>query len=272
MKKIIALLALLITFAVNAQTKYDKTITVIVQDFSEKCGQDPGDAIFCLTDEKGVKIPERYSCIYDNQTWQVEPKDLITKEWILNAKYKGKKAVLFCMKSSGGAGWVVSKVEFSDVPKVESINQSSTSTEQTNDLDKYLGLYLSTKDSKYCISIGRFPTNTMVWTETGKYIPLDKKFIGKYFMSSVRAEYETSKVASYAGGYVAPRKGSIILGIDKDGTIHTHSFYYYNNVGGFAVPNIGGTTPGTEGKFVPGTNDHQDIMPNPANLFIWNTK
>jgi len=56
MKKTITLLALLLTIAINAQTKYDKTITVTIKDFGESCGEDACDAVFCWTDEKGMKI------------------------------------------------------------------------------------------------------------------------------------------------------------------------------------------------------------------------
>lgn len=131
MKKLITLLALIFTVSINAQT-YDKTITVIIKDFSEACGQGPGDAAFCLADEKGGELSERYSCNYENQTWQVEPKDLITKDWTLNAKYKGKKAILYCVKSVGGAGWVVQKVEISDMANNNQVNKDKLSIPTDN--------------------------------------------------------------------------------------------------------------------------------------------
>lgn len=132
MKKLFLLILGVITFTfINAQT-YDKTITVFVRDFSEECGQDPGDAAFCLTDEVGYPVKERYTCLYNNNSWKVEPQDLITKDWVINPKYKGQKATLYCSKSAGGAGWVVQKAEFVGVPSAP--DNSSNMTERLNKL------------------------------------------------------------------------------------------------------------------------------------------
>ena len=113
MKKIF-LFSICFLFVANifAQGPYDKVITVTIKDFSEACGEDPGDAVFCLLDEKGNAITERYSCFLDANLWIVEPKDLITENWVINPIYKGKKAMLYCVKHPGGAGWMVQKVEF----------------------------------------------------------------------------------------------------------------------------------------------------------------
>jgi hypothetical protein len=116
MKKYLILILLSLSVGIiKAQNKFDKTITVIIKDFSEACGDDPGDAIFCLTDENGGKITERYSCNMTSNVWEVEPQDLITDKWLINPKYKGKKAVLYCMKYPGGSDWIVKKVEFGDI-------------------------------------------------------------------------------------------------------------------------------------------------------------
>ena len=112
------LIPILLFFFINsvAQNNYDKVITVIVKDFSEACSQNPGDgdAVFCLTDEQGNKLTERYGCSMTANVWEVEPKDLITENWILDSKYKNKKAVLYCIKQKGLSGWIVRKVEFLD--------------------------------------------------------------------------------------------------------------------------------------------------------------
>jgi len=114
----LAVLVLLWLTASSVQAQdtvtYDTTVSVVIKDFSEDCGEDAGDAIFCLTDTAGNVITERYSCRYDNLTWRVQPQDLIGENWVLNPKYKGRKAILQCTKHPGGAGWIVEKVEFLD--------------------------------------------------------------------------------------------------------------------------------------------------------------
>lgn len=140
MKNLITILLLFFVLSINAQTNYDKTISVTIVEFSEACGEDPGDAIFCLTDEKGGKITERFSCEMDNQVWQVEPKDLITSEWVLNKKYKGKKATLYCVKSAGGAGWVVKKVEFGDASSAPKNQNASVANNQAQSFTGFISM------------------------------------------------------------------------------------------------------------------------------------
>lgn len=265
MKKVITflILALALTFNSQCQTKYDKTITVIINDFSESCGEDPGDAAFCLVDEKGSKITERYTCNYENETWQVEPKDLITKDWLLNSKYKGKKATLYCVKSAGGSGWQVQKVEIVDA----SIVAAKQSDLGDVGLEKYAGFYMFNNSKKFCFSIGKFPENTKIKTEVGSiYLPLDKKFIGKYFLVSDFFSWETSKVTSFAGGYIAPMTGNIILGIDKDGVITIQNYDNYGKKGDVMDLNI--SKPGIYGRFIPRSDGHYDLLVNNAK-YIW---
>lgn len=146
MKSIYAILVVLFPIflcAQNSSETYDKTISVIIKDFSEACGEDAGDAIFCLTDERGVKMTERYSCIMDANVWQVEPKDLITNEWVLNPKYKGKKATLYCMKHSGGAGWVVKKVSFDNSTASSNSNNPIKKENSISEIKKFTGMITS---------------------------------------------------------------------------------------------------------------------------------
>ena len=60
-------------FLTMGQAQNEKTISAVIKDFGESCGQDPGDAIFCLTDEKGQPIKERYTCNMTDGAWKVEP-------------------------------------------------------------------------------------------------------------------------------------------------------------------------------------------------------
>lgn len=260
-----AAIALVVIFLVQAQTSktYDKTITVIIKDFSEACGEDAGDAVFCLTDESGNPITERYSCSYENNTWKVGPSDLITKDWVLNPKYKGKKATLYCTKNSGGSGWLVEKVQF-DVDSA----MGNTKSGVEDDLAKYAGFY---QFMKYRISVNRFPLNSVVHTHTGdKYLPLDKKFIGQYFMSMEYVNYfDTTKVAAFAGGFIAPPTGNLIQSVGADGSITIKNYDNYGSDASTQVMDFSvNPNAGVCGKFVPGADGHYNLVVNNA-TYVW---
>jgi hypothetical protein len=179
MKKFVLLLLGLITFVIiNAQTT--KTFTVIVKDFSEECGQDSGDAIFCLTDENGSAIKERYSCLFSNGEWQVTPQDLITKDWVLNPKYKGKKATLYCSEGSGGAGWTVQKAEFAGI--------SSTSNNS-----------ITTADNEPKVITG--------------IITVSEKGMGKQI--NIQKEMDSPDIESYMIGRLDYESGKYLIGLYK---------------------------------------------------------
>lgn len=233
MKKLITFLAFIVTISINAQTKYDKTITVIIKDFSEACGEEPGDAAFCLTDEQGAKITERYSCNMTAGLWQVEPKDLITEKWELATKYKGKKATIYCAKHPGGAGWVVKKVEFG--VSSASVPSSQPDTGLDTDLDKYIGCY---KFLNSTYSISKFPTNSLVPLKGG-CVPLDKNLIGKYFLVKNAGLFcsDTTKVDAFKckdmKGFIMPTdytggtsfSANILVGVEKKGgRIHNQNY------------------------------------------------
>lgn len=130
MKTKTILTLIVVMFLTMGQAQNEKTISAVIKDFGESCGQDPGDAIFCLTDEKGQPIKERYTCNMTDGAWKVEPNDLITSEWVLNPMYKGKTAKLYC--KPGGGGWFVEKVEFITSGSTSaSNNQTSSNAVQT---------------------------------------------------------------------------------------------------------------------------------------------
>jgi hypothetical protein len=132
-------------------------------------------------------------------------------------------------------------------------------------LDKYAGLYVFMK-SKY--SVGKFPNNSRVHTETGdKYPALSPKFIGKYFLAKDGLSYETTKVQSYAGGFVAPPIGNIILGVDKaSGEINIQNYNNYGKSGDIIEFGLGGT--GTYGKFILRDDGKYDLQVDGAR-HVW---
>lgn len=252
---------------IKAQNKFDKTITVIIKDFSEACGDDPGDAVFCLTDEKGGKITERYSCGYDNETWRVEPKDLITKDWVLNTKYKGKKATLYCTKPTGGAGWLVEKVDFGTGASTAA---APSKIESDKDLDKYIGCY---KFLTYSYTISKFPLNSLV-PLSGGCVPLEKKLIGKYFIVKTPGKWcsDTSAVDIYKcpgmKGFIVPTDytGVIsnygnILSVDDKGTINVQNYYIGEKL------ELGETLPSINKKFILRVDGKYDLKADNA-VFI----
>lgn len=174
----------------------EKTITAVLKDFGEACGQDPGDAIFCLTDEKGKVITERYTCNMTDGEWKVEPKDLITSEWTLNPKYKGKSVKLICVQ--GGGGWFVSKVEFT--------NSSNPSNNQKSDnaILTATGTITMSQEGMGCkITVNDGSANTLTLSpgnlkfETKKYFngycKLNPSYEGKKFVLSyaIRQTYNS---------------------------------------------------------------------------------
>jgi hypothetical protein len=257
MKKYLILILLSLSVGIiKAQNKFDKTITVIIKDFSEACGEDAGDAVFCLTDEKGGKITERYSCNYDNETWRVEPKDLITKDWILNAKYKGKKATLYCKKSSGGAGWVVEKVEI--------VNGESVSSQNLDkDFSKYSGCY---KFLNEYISIGKFPVATRIFTNN-KYVPLSKEILEKYYMTNGYSCLDTNFRQAGAEGFAVPKNkgqqnGDILIGVEKGGVIHNQNYNFYD--GKFNLVPLNSDDKPNAGKFILREDGKYNLLINNA--------
>lgn len=176
--------------SINAQTYIEKTISVTIVDFSEACGEDPGDAIFCLTDEKGSKITERYSCNMESNVWLVEPKDLITSDWVLNAKYKGKKATLYCSKTAGGAGWIVKKVEFGDA---SSAPKNQTASVANNQAQFFTGFISMSHEGMGCsLIVKKEMDSPEVMTFALGNINVDSK---KYFdgYCKLKANYERNK-------------------------------------------------------------------------------
>lgn len=255
-KTLLTALLMLVGLIVYSQTK---TVTVVLKDFSEACGEDPGDAAFCLTDEKGAPISERYSCVLSDGIWQVEPKDLITSNATLNPQYKDKTGKLYCSKSAGGAGWIVEKVEFDTQQMVQGGEVSA--------LDKYIGLYVFNNNKSMSFSIGKFPGNTVVKMDAAsKYLPLDKKFIGQYFMVNDFFSWETSKVTPFAGGYIAPMVGNLILGVSKNGEITIQNYDNYGKKGDVMELNLGGTS--VYGKFVLRADGKYDLLVNNAR-YVW---
>lgn len=147
-----------------------------------------------------------------------------------------------------------------------------TPEESTSSLDtameKYAGLYVYL--NHYYYSVGKFPGNSKVHTQTGdKYLALDQKFIGKYFFVEDRFVWDTKKTTDYAGGYVAPGVGNLLLGVDGDGTIHIQNYDNYSKATEPLEFNLGGTT--TYGKFVPRADGHYDLKVNNA-LYTWTKK
>lgn len=151
----------------------------------------------------------------------------------------------------------------------ESTSEVAATTEVTQDLDtdleKYAGLYVFMK-SKY--SVGKFPSNSRVHTQEGdKYPALSPKFIGKYFLAKDGLSYETTKVQSYAGGFVAPPTGSIILGVDKaTGEISIQNYDNFGKSGDIMEFNLGGT--GTYGKFILRDDGKYDLQVDGAR-HVW---
>lgn len=110
-------------------------------------------------------------------------------------------------------------------------NNLQNSTEQLDtSLSKYCGYYalmLPNGNYKKTIVISRFPANTKIHTTKGdKYVALDAKYIGKYFLAYDNSSflYETNKVTSYAGGYVAPADGFFITGVNGGSELITNWF------------------------------------------------
>jgi hypothetical protein len=143
--------------------------------------------------------------------------------------------------------------------------ENAVTQELDTDLDKYLGLYGT------AFSIGKFPENSVVHFDTagGPYFPINKKFVGKYFIVNDRFSYETTKVASFAGGYIAPRSGSIIVGVEKvTGIIHVQSYYESKKTHGDLV--VGDAT--TDGKFILGPDGKYTLKYSNASIFTWTKK
>jgi hypothetical protein len=122
---------------------------------------------------------------------------------------------------------------------------------------------------KYGFSINRFPQNSKVHTEIGdKYPSLDKRFIGQYFMVENKLSYDTSIVAGFAGGYIAPPVGNILVSVAEDGTITIQNYDNYGTNANTALMNfnLSGTT--TYGKFIPRADGHYDLVVNNA-TYTW---
>ena len=132
------------------------------------------------------------------------------------------------------------------------------------DLDKYLGMYEFGNHFGF-YSVGKFPINSKVHTEHGdKYPALDQKFIGKYFIVSNSVDFQTSKVADFAGGYIAPPVGDIITGISKDGDIFIQNYNNYGKTGDSPmVFNVVGE-PHAYGKFIKRADGHYNLSINNA--------
>ncbi|MFL5762938.1 MAG: hypothetical protein ACJ77K_03280 [Bacteroidia bacterium] len=141
-------------------------------------------------------------------------------------------------------------------------NVTETSTELDTNLDKYLGLYVFGNNfGSY--SIGKFPENTKVKSAVGSnYMPIDKKFIGKYFLVNDKFSYETTKVAEYAGGYIAPQTGEIIVGVAQDGSITIQHYDNYGKTGAIMDFNVGEAQ--VYGKFISRADGKYNLSLNNA--------
>jgi hypothetical protein len=148
----------------------------------------------------------------------------------------------------------------------EQVPRTEASQELDTNLDKYLGLYVFGNNfGSY--SIGKFPENSKVHTQTGdKYPPLDKKFIGKYFLSKDKFSYETIKVTEFAGGYIAPPEGDIIIGVAADGSITIQHYNNYGKAGDVMDFNVQETQ--VYGKFIKRSDGKYDLSLNNA-LYVW---
>jgi hypothetical protein len=130
-------------------------------------------------------------------------------------------------------------------------------------LDKYVGLY---QFMKYKFSVGQFPENSMVHTDAGgngKYLPLDKKHIGKYFLVEDGASYDTKRFTDFVGGYIAPTEGNILLGVDKDGTINIQNFNNFGKIDG-ATMDFNLSPKGKYGRFVLRSDGKYNLVVNNA--------
>ncbi len=167
--------------------------------------------------------------------------------------------------------------------KTSNVNAESGSVSAQGDgkqvldtlMDKYCGLYISgesTSRPEY-ISIGKFPENSRIHltglTEGGKYIPekyvaIEKAMVGKYFYVEKPLYFNTKNIQDYAGGYVAPEQGDLLLGVDKSGEIHNQNFDHATATGRNDNPlfHLGGS--GTYGKFVKRADGKYNIFLNNA--------
>lgn len=137
--------------------------------------------------------------------------------------------------------------------------------------DKYLGLY---KYNNSYFSVGKFPANTRIKTSVGsKFLPIPKKFVGQYFLVEDNAVINrpfychTDKATDYAGGFLAPETGNILIGVQGDGTIMIQNYNNYGSKDGDTLNlKLGGTGP--YGKFVPRSDGKYNISVNNV-IYEW---
>ena len=174
---------------------------------------------------------------------------------------KNRKGGQFdCKKHSGGAGWTVYKVEFNDTKTVAKIEPSGI----LSGLDKYIGIY-SFLSNKYVLN--KFPVNSVVHTLSGdKYLPLDKKYIGKYFLVEDFGFYrDTTKIVNYAHGFIAPQQGVIIAAVDeKTGAVSIQNFNSFGKTTGPTMDYNNDVGNPNWAKFTQRPDGHYDLIFNNA--------
>lgn len=153
--------------------------------------------------------------------------------------------------------------------KTETVAETSSVTEEVHemdtDFDKYVGQYSAFSKVQY--SLNKFPMNSVVHTQTGdKYLPLDKRFIGKYFLvEDFGTTYDTNNIKeanpkyNFPGGYMAPEKGMLLVGVDKTtGALKFQNFDNNGKTGDVMDYNLAEGVD-TWGKFVPRNDGKFDL-------------
>lgn len=116
------------------------------------------------------------------------------------------------------------------------------------------------------MTVAKFPENSRI-AKGGRFLPLNKKFIGRHFIIEDYINYETSKITPYAGGYLAPSKGNLLLGVDADGNAHIQNFDSYGDASEETLSyNLGGTGPW--GKFIKQSNGKYYFSVNNVTIIL----
>ncbi|MCD6018793.1 MAG: hypothetical protein K0S53_1914 [Bacteroidetes bacterium] len=265
MKTVFKLLAVTFLFGGNTVFSQSRVFNGTIEDYT--CGDDR--CSFGIKKADGSFYEENITLTYDaagKPKLSGEAQDIVIKlgeNETLNPKYKGVKVSVAC--TGKNKIFYVTNIELKGP-----VQSATTVAAKTNDnsWEKYEGLYVFMNARYY--SVGKFPENTVIHTQTGdKYFKLDKEHIGKYFLIDDKIAYKTGDVKTFAGGYIGAPVGNIITSIGVDGAITIQNYNNYGTKDGVFGIKLDGK--GVNGKFEKRADGKYDLIINNAR-YVWTTK